>query len=958
MKSYLSLPALFFLLPPLLARAQAPTYAHKADTDTDPAQWVNPFIGTSNGGHAFAGATLPWGSVKAGADSRSGDNQAGYVSDGSPITGISQLHDDGTGGSSSLGHFQLLPLTSGECAGNDLAKCTVDREKRALGHGEPSAEPGYFGIPLSNGVHAEVTVTPHTALHRFTYPAGTERMMLLVDVTSDLAMRYQGGGGVRVSTHSGGEGNGKGKGGHTRVNGSGRWIPSFGQGTYGVFFCLDAPGLSSASSSGTEGQGGEAQYFYKQGRDAAFLALNTSSASSSTQGGKEEVLYDTQIAAGTGPAGVLLSFPVSSSSSNAAHAPPSKGTTGTEGVGGESTLEVRIGVSWTSTEKACAYAEEEVPEFGNEGKEGEEAFERVKRDARAKWNSVLNTISVSPPPTPPARPSTPTKSPNATLELFWTSLYRAYIAPTNVTGDNPLWDDEEEGGGGGEGYWDSFYCIWDTFRTVHPLYALTAPRAQAEILRAVLGIYKHTGWLPDCRMSTNKGFTQGGSNADSLLSDGYVKGIGLGPSYSQHGQSIDWDTALVAMLKDATEMGDFEVQGRGGVNSRKKLGFVPAGDEDHPRSPGPNTRSASRLLEYAYNDFSIALVAQGLANSSSSPPHSSSTNVTLASLAAEYFAASHDWANIWNPNATHEGFSGFVQPRAGDGSWFLDGRYDHDGVFRPDHCSPVYGHNDCFLGGGGGEFYEASSWEYSFYVPHDMAALVEVMGGPETFSARLDKFFSAGFHDMGDEPGFLPTYLYNYVGQPVKTVDRVDATVAMWYNNSLNGLPGNDDSGSMGAYAVWSHLGFFPVAGQDTYLLNSPYFPKITIRNDATGALATIICNNFAPANRYIQSATLNGAPYTKNWIAHSFFSEGGTLVFEMGSGRESKWGTGSGDVPMSLSTGGLGAGVGATASGGEGEGGPKGGVVDVDVEEGKGGVESDGPNGFWSYLIFLLLAD
>ncbi|KAJ7610618.1 hypothetical protein DFH06DRAFT_1308628 [Mycena polygramma] len=208
--------------------------------------------------------------VTSGADSRSGDNQAGYVSDGSPITGISQLHDDGTGGSSSLGHFQLLPLTSAECAGGDLAKCTVDRE---TGHGEPSAEPGYFGIPLSNGVNAEVTVTPHTALHRFTYPRGTERMMLLVDVTSDLAMRYQGGGGVRVSTVSSSSST---QAGRTRVTGSGRWIPSFGQGTYGVFFCLDAPGEKEA----------EAQYFYKQGRDAAFLALNTTDAGTS-QGGED-----------------------------------------------------------------------------------------------------------------------------------------------------------------------------------------------------------------------------------------------------------------------------------------------------------------------------------------------------------------------------------------------------------------------------------------------------------------------------------------------------------------------------------------------------------------------------------------------------------------------------------------------------------------------------------------------
>ncbi|KAJ7490960.1 alpha-1,2-mannosidase, putative subfamily [Mycena latifolia] len=767
----------------------------------DPAQFVNPFIGTTNGGHAFPGATLPWGSVKAGADSRSGDNQAGYVSDTSPITGISQLHDDGTGGSSSLGHFALLPLTSTECANNDLTKCTVDRSSRALGHGDPSASPGYFGIPLDNGVRAEVTVTQHTALHRFTYKPGTEELLLLLDVTNDLAERYQGDGKVTVSLNPTTHG--------TRVTGTGRWIPSFGQKTYQAYFCFDAPGTFV-----------QAKYYQTNGR-LAFTELNGTAA------------FEKEIQ-NHGPAGVLMAFAPETSH----------------------TLSVRMGVSWKSTAKACAYAEEEIPDFL--------AFDAVKTAARAKWNEVLGTVEVD-----------ATGVSDDAQQLFWTSLYRAYIAPTNVTGDNPLWDSSEP-------YWDSFYCIWDTFRVIHPLYAITAPTAQAEVIRAVIDVYRNTGWLPDCRMSTNKGFTQGGSNADSLLSDSFVKGIKAG---------IDWETGFAAMIKDATVMGDFEVQGRGGINSREKLGFVPVGDRDHPPSPGPNTRSASRLLEYAYNDFGIALVAQGL---------------NKPSEMAHYFNKSGDWFNIWNPNASHSGFSGFIQPRSADGSWFFDRRYDSGDVFRPDHCSPVYGHTDCFLGFGGGEFYEASSWEYSFYVPHDMASLVQAMGGSDTFSSRLDTFFTAGFHDMGDEPGFLPTYLYNYVGQPTKTVDRVDATVKQYYHTSLDGLPGNDDSGSMGAYAVWSHLGFFPVAGQDTYLLNRPYFPKITIRNDATGAVATIIAAGLSAENKYIQSATLNGEPYTKNWISHQLFSSGGTLAFIMGASKSSTWGTGPDDLPVSLSTGGF----------------------------------------------------
>ncbi|KAK7006255.1 glycoside hydrolase family 92 protein [Favolaschia claudopus] len=830
----------------------------------DPASFVNPFIGTANGGHAFPGATLPWGSIKPGADSRSGDNQAGYVSDGSTVTGISQLHDDGTGGSSSLGQFALLPFTKANCRDNDLTKCTVDRESRALGHGEPSASPGYFGIPFDNGVHAEVTVTEHAALHRFTYPKGTDQLLVLLDITNDLAVRYQGDGHLTVSPSPSISG--------TRITGTGRWIPSFGQTTYQVFFCLDSPRPFI-----------QAKYYQTANRALEYTDLNNTAS------------FEKRIERHA-PAGVLLGFA------------PRKGVKGQE-----AELVLRMGVSWVSAERACAFAEEEIPSE----RVSSEGFEGVRSDARAKWDNILGAIQLD-----------ATGVSTDTQQLFWTSLYRTYIAPTNVTGDNPLWTSTEP-------YWDSFYCIWDTFRVVHPLYAITAPSAQAEIVRALIDIYEHTGFLPDCRMSMDKGFTQGGSNADSLLADSFVKGIGMRAE-----EGVDWEKAFEGMVKDATEMGDFEVEGRGGVNSRERLGYVPAGDTDHPPSGGANTRSASRLLEYAYNDFSIALVAQGLNKSSSVVQH--------------YLNKSHDWLNIWNPNATHSGFSGFIQPKSADGSWYFDQRYDHNGVFRPDHCSPVFGHLDCFGGWGGGEFYEASSWEYSFYVPHDMARLVGVMGGKETFSKRLDHFFEAGFHDMGDEPGFLPTYLYNYVSEPVKTVDRVDETVATYYNTSVIGLPGNDDSGSMGAYVVWSHLGFFPVAGQSIYLLNRPYFPKITLRNEINGATAIIRAVNFGGENRYIQSATLNGKTYTKNWISHDFFRYGGTLELVMGKGKESKWGTGEGDVPESLSTGGFngkgepyeGASAGAVGSQGE--------VVDSTSQA----EQVKRPNGFWSYLVFLLLAD
>jgi hypothetical protein len=176
----------------------------------------------------------------------------------------------------------------------------------------------------------------------------------------------------------------------------------------------------------------------------------------------------------------------------------------------------------------------------------------------------------------------------------------------------------------------------------------------------------------------------------------------------------------------------------------------------------------------------------------------------------------------------------------------------------------------------------------------------------------------------------------------------------------------------MGAYAVWSHLGFYPVAGQDTYLLNRPYFPKITIRNEVTGSVAIIIASGLSDQNKYIQSATLNGQPYTKNWISHDLFLYGGTLTLVMGSNKNSTWGTGQEDLPMSLSTKGFGCDtcvsptkLNGSSSSASSSSAPSSSPSIIPggssaVHEGAGG-NSDKPSkahNYFSYLIFLFLAD
>jgi len=188
-----------------------------------------------------------------------------------------------------------------------------------------------------------------------------------------------------------------------------------------------------------------------------------------------------------------------------------------------------------------------------------------------------------------------------------------------------------------------------------------------------------------------------------------------------------------------------------------------------------------------------------------------------------------------------------------------------------------------------------------------MATIVKLMGGKTTFIQRLDAFFANGFHDPGDEPGFLPPFLYNYAGRPDKTVDRVLGLLRDHYNTSVAGLPGNDDAGAMGGFVVFATFGFYPQAGTGIYLISTPLFRTITYPTDdpSKNKTATITTVNFdgAITNKYVVSATLNGAPFTRAWFAHrELFANGGVLQLTLGS-TPSSWGTADADLPPSIST-------------------------------------------------------
>lgn len=240
-------------------------------------------------------------------------------------------------------------------------------------------------------------------------------------------------------------------------------------------------------------------------------------------------------------------------------------------------MQARVGVSFLSTDQACRNAEQEIPDWD---------FERVRKEAENAWKEKLSVVSIE-----------PGGASESIQRTFFTGIYRTMMSPQNLTSVNPLFSSSNL-------YFDSYYCLWDSFRSQFPFLTIFDPNAVSQMITSLLNIYKLNGWLPDCRMQLCKGYSQGGSNADNIIADAYVKNL----------TRIDWDLAYEAVKTDAEyEPFDWGVEGRGGLQSWKRLGYIPVLDYDY-LGFGPDYHSISRSLEYAYNDFSVATLAKGLGN--------------------------------------------------------------------------------------------------------------------------------------------------------------------------------------------------------------------------------------------------------------------------------------------------------------------------------------------------------
>lgn len=492
-------------------------------------------------------------------------------------------------------------------------------------------------------------------------------------------------------------------------------------------------------------------------------------------------------------------------------------------------VQLKVGISFLSMQKAKINAHSEIPHW---------SFEKVHQDLLGQWEQLLQKIEINP------------STPLAKKRMFYTGLYHTMLMPVDRTGENPLWSDPEP-------YYDDFYAIWDTYRSSSPLITLIDPKREADIVRSLVNIYKRDGYMPDARSGNSNGRTQGGSNAEIVIADAFVKGL----------KGIDYELALEAMLKDATVPpgGNEEAEGRGGLIPYLELGYIPHGVD----------RAGNRTVEYSYCDYAIALVAKGLGKED---------------LYQRYLKQSENWKNLWRGDYEHEGAKGFIMPRDKEGNWLDSIPFGHSTRMQPKFkYTPVTFEGPWYTPWWSMFFYEASSWEYSLSIPHDVPGLIEKCGGAADFEKRLDIFFDKGFFNVNNEPSFLTPCLYHWLGKPWRSSDRIREIIAKNYNDGPVGLPGNDDSGAMSSWLAFHMIGLYPNAGQDYYLIHTPLLTSTTFHLEG-GKEFKVVAKGLSDKNCYIQGVTLNGKDYPYSVLRHKDIMAGGELILKMGK-KPGSWG-------------------------------------------------------------------
>lgn len=457
---------------------------------------------------------------------------------------------------------------------------------------------------------------------------------------------------------------------------------------------------------------------------------------------------------------------------------------------------MKLAVSMISADRAALLLSDDIPGWD---------FEAVKQRGCEIWSDKLSTMRIN------------TRNEDIKT-IFYSSLFRVFTAVSDRRLDNPHSTDTTRP------YWDDNYAFWDTFRTLYPLYMLVDAPVVSGNINTAIDILKRDGEVYDGFICGRSRLAeQGGNDIDHVIAEACLKDL----------PGVDWQEAY-AIVKQHADRGRLGYKGTlADTDGYRQVGFIPE-----------RSMSCSQTLEYAYNDYSAALMARKLGHKADYK---------------QYLKRSASWQHLWNPQLQDRGYSGFIDARRLDGSF----------AFFP---ASKYG------GSWAKPFYEASSWTYSYYVPHDFATLIRLMGGNAKFVERLEYGFRNNLVKNDNEPGFLATFAFTHAGRP--DLSSYWARQVMRKGFDLTGYPGNEDTGSMGSWYAFCALGFFPNAGQDYYYLLAPSVEEsvLTLSNGKTLTIRA----NASQENVYIESCTLNGKKIKTPIILHRQLAQGGVLEFRL----------------------------------------------------------------------------
>lgn len=721
-----------------------------------PAEYVDPFVGTTNFGTTNPGAVVPNGMMAVVPFNVMGSAENRYDKDARWWSTPYEYHNRfftgfAHGALSGVGCPDMGSLLTMATTG----ELEVDYRNYGSEYRDEEASPGYYAVTLSKyGIRAEATSTPRTSVERYTFPGGEGHLLLNLGE----GLTNESGAMVRRVSATEIEG--------MKLLGTFCYNP---QKVFPVYFVLRVSKTPSAAGYWKKQRkmtGVEAEWTPDNGRYKLY-----------TEYGRELAGDDI---------GYWFTF---------------------DDLQAGEQIEVRMGISYVSAENARRNLEAEQADG--------ESFDALREAALGRWNADLGRIRVE-------------GGTEAQRRVFYTALYHTLIHPnllSDVNGEYPLMERSGEVGvTEGERY--TVFSLWDTYRNVHQLLTLVYPERQVEMVRSMIDIYREWGWMPRWELYGRETFTMEGDPAIPVITDTWMKGL----------RDFDIETAYEAFRKSATTPGAQNLL-RPDIDPYIERGYIPLGFYAQDLA---GDVSVSHALEYYVADAALARLADSLGH------REDARLFRERSLGYRHY---------------YDREYGTLRPILPDGSFLTP-------------FDPKAGENFSAAPG----FHEGSSWNYTFYVPHDVEGLVRLMGGRKRFVEKLQMVFDEGLYDPANEPDIAYAYLFSrFPGEAWRTQRETRRLLERYFTVEPDGIPGNDDTGTMSAWAVFTMLGFYPdCPGEAAYTLTAPTFDRAEI--DTPQGTLTIEKHGEG----YIRRMTLGGRPLSKYRLTHDELLRGGTLTFEL----------------------------------------------------------------------------